>query len=263
MIVKDILEELILGPKANGLEPVLPADLALSAEPKFESVSSPVFGMPEGGGLSVIDLIFAAPSGSYDERSVCGAVVLTLTGYIPSVKGVRISFADNNGTVRSASGDRYFTRDDFTDLLGQPVTVAFPDPDGSALYRVARAVPQGSIYDAGARLRELFRGPADPGVLYPIFSENDADKVYISGDTAVINWKEGFSKKLSGLMEAETSLPKDRREQLFVFSVINTVTEMPGISRVLMFENGKMPVSAGRIWFGNPLLRNPKLYIED
>jgi spore germination protein GerM len=262
-ILTDILEELILGPRANGLEPVLPADLALSREPELETVSTPFFGSSSGQSLSVIDLLFVTPSQGFDERLACGSIVLTLTGYIPQITGVRISFAGSDGKVRNASLNGYFTRDDFTDLLGQPVTVAFPDPDGSALYRVERAVPQSSIYDAGARLAELFRGPADPGVLYPVFTESDADKVYISGDTAVINWKEGLSKRLSELMEAETSLPRERREQLFVFSVVNTVTEIPGISRVLMLENGRRPASAGRIWFGNPLLRNPKLYVED
>ncbi|OQB24175.1 MAG: Sporulation and spore germination [Firmicutes bacterium ADurb.Bin182] len=262
-IIQDLLRELITGPKTGGLEPVLPAELTLAEEPKIEYVYPPESGAFDDEGTYVIDLNFIAPSSDFDERLAYGAIVLTLTGYLPQVKSVRISFTDEDGTVKKTVPGGGFSRDGFSDLVGHPVTIAFPDPDGSALYRVSRAVAQKSVYDAGARLDELFKGPADPGVLYPVFSIDDVKDVYIAGDTAVIDWKEGFSGKLTELVKAEGSLPKERREQLFIFSVINTVTEIPGLSKVLMLENGRTPITEGRIYLGNPLLRNPMLYIED
>ncbi len=49
---------------------------------------------------------------------------------------------------------------------------------------------------------------------------------------------------------------------LFVYSVIDTLTELPGIQWVWMLENGEKLGAVGDVYLGNALLRNPGILEE-
>ena len=89
-------------------------------------------------------------------------------------------------------------------------------------------------------------------------------EVYTSEETVIIDWERGFTQTMLSMIGSSNSpLPADRREQLFVFGVINSVTDIPGFSKVWMLENGKRLGSIERIYLGNPLLNNPGIMITE
>ena len=264
------------------LEPVVPADLTLAERPLVtpleqvqaalwpeseEEGDSPHPQNPEQAesGESIITLRFEKPTYDYDPNILAGALTMTLTGYIPNAAGVAIYLKGEDGAYVNLAGAKgYYSRTDFSDMIGASIYLPFPDAEGSTLYRVPRAVPGKSVYDPRVRLEELFKGPADPGVLYPLFTADDIQSVYVIGDLAVLNWQRGFAEKLPALMEAEDfNLPKERRERLFIYSVVNAISEIPGIQRVWMLEDGKKLGAVKDIYLGNALMRNPGIMIDE
>lgn len=290
-IAKTLVDELLKGATGDSeLEPVLPAELTLAQMPRIyypdtgeyddqaaaagNDTNEPVLSQfttgifQAGAGIEnrecIIELVFNELEQEYNEDIMCGALVLTLTGFIPNVKGVKISFVKEDGTLDTLGNGAYFKRSDFTHLIGHTIKLAFPESDGLALNSVARVVGQSKVYDPYARLCELFEGPADPGVLYPLFICDDIESVYAADDLIVINWRAGFSEKLKNMVNSEAfAVPKSCRERLFIFSVVNTLTELPGINRVWMLEDGKKLNTPVSLYLGNPLLRNPGLIIAE
>ncbi len=270
---------LLVGKLRDGdasLEPVAPADLTLAEQPQIASWEEmaaegllptseeadephPQTAEEESAAQNVIILRFERPSYHYDPNLLVGALTLTITGYIPNIEGVVIYMRGEDGSYENMAGaKKIFTREDFVDVIGARIYLPFPDAEGSTLYRVPRAIPGKRVYDPKVRLAELFKGPADPGVQYPLFSAADIEDAYVTGDLVVLNWKSGFREKLTTLLETEDyNLPKERRERLFIYSVVNAITEIPGIQRVWMLEDGKKLGTVGEIYLGNALLRNP------
>ena len=284
------IAELLVGKLLDGdasLEPVVPADLTFAEAPTtalmddfihtiFPSVTGPENDVPhpqdsltetlqQDRGEGVVILHFEKPSYDYDENIMAGALTLTITGYIPNIRGVAIYMRQDDGTYRNLSPDGlYFTREDFTDMIGLNVFLPFPDAEGSVLHRVPRAVPGKDAYDPQLRLAELFKEPADPGELYPYFTAEDIEDIYVVEDIAVLNWKAGFSEKLQALLaDPEFIIPQNRRERLFIYSVVNAITEIPGIQRVWMLEDGNKLGTVGELYLGNALMRNPGIMIDE
>ena len=284
----------------DSLEPVLPADLRLVRPPEFiyergvapqDNAADAAAGssgdeketIPSGGDADVdldeeayVVVTIQRPVQSYDEKLMCGALTRTICGYIPKVKGVCIVVQDADGSLTQlgdtweaevgdtlkSDGRRYFTARSFSSLIGEKVYLSFPDSDGTALYHVGRAVPCVAAYDPRVRLAELFVGPADPGVLYPAFSAEDIRSVYIVGDIAVVDWAAGFRNQFMQTLQADaTTIPVERRELLFVYSVVNTLTEFPGVQRVWMMENGEKLGMLEQIYLGGALLRSPGILV--
>jgi hypothetical protein len=206
------------------------------------------------------------PKMEYDPNMMCGAITLMLTGYLPKVTRVKISIvktADNSMSIQNLSENDYFVRGDFTDRIGCGIYLAYPDAESAVLDRVQRIVASASVYDPDARLFELFQGPADPGIIYPLYTASDVLDVYIKDNLAVVNWGAGFTEKLGQLAQTQqTDAANGEQEKLFIFSVINTLTEIPGVERVWMLENGKKIESVDKLYLGNPLLRNPGILIN-
>lgn len=263
------------------LEPVMPADLTLAEKPlatSLEQMTAALFPPSEegdtphpqdpnqeGSGKTIITLRFGSPSYHYDPNILSGALTMTITGYIPNAAGVVIYVRQSDGSYKNLAGAAgYFTRADFADIIGTSIRLPFPDAEGSMLHRVPRAVSGKNAYDPQVLLEELFKGPADPGVLYPLFSAEDIGSVYVTGNLAVLDWKSGFSEKLAALIETDAfNLPAERRERLFIYSVVNAITEIPGIQRVWMLEDGRKLGTVKDIYLGNALLRNPGIMIDE
>ena len=53
------------------------------------------------------------------------------------------------------------------------------------------------------------------------------------------------------------------RETLFIYGVVNTLTDMPMISSVWMLENGEKIAQVNKIYLGGALVRNPGLIVEE
>ena len=275
---------------ADKLEPVLPKDFELigpvsiqplknqeqtgSNDPEEGDAPHPDAILPgeteqeenpgmERGEPSIITLNIREPEEPYNIEVMCGALTLTLTGYIPDIQGVAINMTDGEGRVTAVSSG-YYTREDFSHMIGRIVHIAYPDKDGTVLHRVPRAMTSKDSYDPRHILGELFAGPAEPGVMYSHLSEEDIADVYITGGTVVVDWRQGVGEALERYVDLpEGDIPADKRERMFIYSVVNTLTELEGVSRVWMLEDGKKLGIVNEIYLGNALMRNPGILVDD
>lgn len=288
-ICYQILNKLLDG--AEGLEAVLPADLQLHSQIRlvpeknyssggdgnFEegeyphpSETAPEIERPEDQGLTqgepmVAEIVLEQPNEKYDEDILCGALTLTLTGYIPDLIGVSVAICDEEGNIAELAADGYFTREDFSGRIGRIINIAYPNKDGSLLYRAPKAVSSEESYDPMAILTELLSGSTNLGGMCGGFTANDISGVYKTDDTIVIDWKPGFTDKLTAYINSEddTGIPGENRERAFIYSIVNTLTEIEGIGRVWMLEDGKKLGSVDKIYLGNSLMRNPGILVSE
>lgn len=274
----------------EGLEPVLSADFLLASEAEFlyysdeepaptvtpspsgsEETPEPTATqnaseydppLPQGAENNYILEIAVKSDEEYDVELACAALTMTLTGYIPKIDGVRISVATENGMEPLC--ESYFVRDDFRSIIGDDITLVYPDSDGASLLRVERIVSFDKANTPLNRLEELFDGPADPGVMYDAFTAEDIIEVYVNNGTAVVNWKAGFKEKLMDMIENDSgAIPAERREVMFIYGVINTLAEMPYIRNVWMIENGEKIGGIKEVYLGCPLAASPGLISAD
>lgn len=286
-IAKLLIERLAGGDAQGSLEPVLPVDFKLLSDPKVIYSGKTESGVEDTESDCIIELVIEQPdAANYDEAIMCGALTLTITGFIPNVNGVRICIGEEaqpaapvnqkdeeqaggtaaeteNINILQTLGGDVLRRVDFTDRIGHQITLYYPDADGAVLYGIKRIIPQAAAYDPHARLQELLGGVADPGVAYPLFTAEDVKDVYLSGNVAVIDWAEGFTQKLRAFPDGDSFMAPSRRESMFIYGVVNTLTDMPMISSVWMLENGEKLDTVGQIYLGNALVRNPGLIVEE
>lgn len=275
---------------AAGFEAVLPADFELTEAIKTVPVNSsenPDDGLEEGdaphpdavltgetveqedtgmerGDPSVVVLNIREPQEQYDKRVMCGALTLTITGYIPDIQGVVINMHCSDGRTVALSGDGYFTREDFTDMIGSIVHIARPSADGTVLQRIPRAMAEEESYDPEHILGELFTVIGESCGINEHFTDADIGDVYTVGSTVVVDWKAGFEEKFCEYIACEECMmPADTRERMIVYSVVNTLTELEGVSQVWMLEDGKKLGTIDSIYLGNALMRNPGILVDD
>ena len=281
-IAKLLVETLSGGDPKGKLEPSLPADFRLLAEPNVIYSGKTEDGAEDPNSDCVIELVIAQPeAANYDETLMCGALTMTLVGFIPKVSGVRVCIGEEvqepvapgqDGAsgkrinILRTLSDKTFRHNEFQDILGHSVDLYYPDNDSVVLHRVSRITPEAALYDPLVRLRELLGGASDSGISYAPFVPEDVESVYVEGDIAVINWKEGFSDKLRAYLSGATTSAASMasmRETLFIYGVVNTLTDMPMISSVWMLENGEKIAQVNNIYLGGALVRNPGLIVEE
>lgn len=245
----------------NALEPVLPADFALSRDPEISVIgdagdNSSVSSLPLYA-PKVIDLIIKQPNGKYDQKLMCAALTLTITGYLPGISGIRLYIDAGDGLepIQLEPEEEYLSRSMYTDMLGTSVSVVYPDENGSMLRREEKIVPLNEEYDLTARIHTLIDAQRSSGLGFAPLERDDLERVYLADGVAVIDWKEGFSQKLRAALEGAD----ERYELLLIYSFVNTLTELPYIKRVWFSEGGAKLGSINNIYLGNALLRSPGL----
>lgn len=216
------------------------------------------------GEPSIATVNIREPQSPYDMEVMCGAITLTLTGYIPDIQGVVITMTDSDGNAVHLGTEAYFTREDFSDMIGRIVHISYPNSDGSVLYRTSRAMASEDSYEPRRILGELFADTVDTMGMYGHLSAEDISDVYITGSTVVVDWKAGFEEAFRNyLICDDCRIPKDKRERMFVYSVVNTLTELEGVSRVWMLEEGRKLGSIDEMYLGNALMRNPGIIVDE
>ena len=160
-------------------------------------------------------------------------------------------------------GEKAFRNIDFTDLLGHTVNLYYPDEDGLVLRKTSRIIPQTTTYDPLVRLQELLSNVSEQGMSYAPFTADDIQDVYVVDGVAVIDWAPGFSETLRAYLENDSTMEVSRRESMFIYGVVNTMTDMPMISSVWMLEDGKKIEKIQNIYLGSALVRNPGLIVEE
>lgn len=213
-----------------------------------------------------VSIALTEPASGYDEQRMCGAITLSITGFLPKVEGVYISFARTNvvtgeKTYTALNGGKPFVRADFARSIGYGVYIDCPKTNGVTLSHTKQMVESEQAYSLKKRLELLLDCLAidDDNLL-------TADKikdVYQVNDMAVIDWAQGFSDYALAYIGKEGEDSMVDRETSFVFSIVNTMCELPKIQRVWMLENGEKMGRLNHIYLGNSLYKHSGLAAGD
>jgi len=251
--IETLIQELKNGPRNTAaMKSPLKADAELLREPVLKEIS---------GGRLALELYFPqspVQPGYLDASEMISyaALVYTITGFMPYVNTVEIYVAghrvDKVGDTRFFGGMR---RADYAGLIGSSAPVYFGDKTSDLLVEVQRNMEQGKVWSARARVLELLAGPLeeDGAHVWPLMppgvTADDIPSVDVYGDTAYVDLSARFKQACAGMTA--------KSEMLLVYSIVNTITAMDGISKVQFTVGGKqVDKLAGYLCLSDPLLRN-------
>lgn len=195
-----------------------------------------------------------------DPASMMGAMVYTITTFIPSVSAVRITSGGVTITgVRSdALGSFSFPegmqrRSHYAASLMEQVSIYLAY--GSMLREVKRTVPCAASDDPRMRLALLMEGATAQehaagvsAVMPDGLDETDVLGVAISGDTLLLNLSERFGQRIA----AQTV-----DEQLLCYAMVTTLCEADSLRRVRFFFAGDaVETLGGKLYWGGEFMLN-------
>lgn len=204
-------------------------------------------------------------------RSVMMAsLVCTFTTFMPGLDGVEIHIGSEQISAITPSGTFYgagetilfsdglMQRKSFIPFLLAYCPLYFAGRDGK-LIQSQRPVPFYEARQIRSIIGQLMLGPQaydSVSGLSAVLPQGlrDADLLGISleGDTLVLNFSNQLLSLCQGISEKE--------EQLMVYSLVNTLCELPGIRRVAFFIMGRQPETlAGSIFLPGDFLPNYNL----
>jgi germination protein M len=241
------IEELIKGPTTPGLYPTIPNGTKLKSI-KIEN------------GTAVVDFSKEFkenhPGGSAGELITINSIVNTLTEFT-SIKNVKflIEGKENETLAGHVIFDQPFTRNE--DIIGQRIILYFSNKDANYLIPEYRDIQHDEPNVVKRIVQELIKGPMAEG-LEPTMPEGLTEKdildAKINGDTAIVNFSSNLKTRHKGGSAGET---------LTVYSIVNSITELPNIKRVQILIDGKVQDTlAGHMALDEPIMRNPNLIKE-
>jgi len=150
-------------------------------------------------------------------------------------------------------GDRLEREDPLWFMPTAPVTLYFAGPDAAGLVAETRWLPV-SQTDAKGRLQALVEGPRHAGLYPTLPAPTNILSVSVEGDLVVVDFDRELVERHPGGSAGEI---------LTVFSVVNTLTEIPGIRRVAWRIDGR-PVETlvGHLDLSRPVERDPSLIVS-
>ncbi len=244
-----IIEALKSDPNGNtGLYAPIPQSVA------FEKAS--IKGIANDEYIMELTLINQG-SKDIDYEIICSALTLSITGYIPNISGVRVYIRDN-GALESLPENGSYTAENFDGLIGRRIRLVYTEDNASVMHKHTRSVHY-TLADDYRRLLELLIGIISTSNSdFEILRPSDLRAIYISGGCAVVDWQYGLSDKLNSMLDSE-AVDSERRIQLFIYSVVNTLCEIPGVNHVWMTEAGDRMGNIGNLYLGNAFIKNPGL----
>lgn len=194
------------------------------------------------------------------EWQIAGSITVTMCSFIPGLDAVRINI-DGEPITRLNIRDRYkefadgiMRRSDFSMYIGSAGTLYFSDGEGG-LTAVERAMSSRRAQSAYSLVTQLISGPssADGGAqqTMPVGAGvNDLLGVSVAEGVAVVNFSANFYR-LCQMMDADD-------ERLMVYSLVNTLCELPGIYAVrIAIEGEYVDTLSDSIYLRGELLPNP------
>ena len=211
---------------------------------------------PDGSTLLIVNLSgdesFLSDSSSRRMMQF-GAIVLSLTSNMPEVDyvSVQLDSLPVNRYVAGRSG--YLRASMFRNLVGNTMKLYFPNETYSMLVEVERMVDQGSVGVVKNTLAELFAGPKESenqeAVALPIeISDSDLLSLQIQNGEITLNLRREVVEELF-------SLDHDA-QYICVYSIVNSLCSLQGVSRVRFLADGETIVSGGIISLENALMPN-------
>ncbi len=253
--VKGLIQELMKGPQnTNAMRSPLVADAELESEPVFNETA---------GGKYILELHFKrnpVPSG-YTAASASllsyAALIYTITGFVPNIQSVDI-FVAGNRMVSVDDNNWFFNgmkRNDYIGFIGSSAPIYFGDKNSDLLVQVQRSMEQGKIWSPKERVLEVFKGPLkeDGDNVWTVtrsgMTADDILSVDVHNDIAYVDLSAHFKEVCQGMPQ--------KSEMLLVYSIVNTITAMDGISRVQFTVEGEQTDKlAGYLCLSDPFLRN-------
>ncbi len=191
-----------------------------------------------------------------DNLYIAKLIALFLYVNVPRIESL-------NFTVKDAGGDIEYSPSFKEALhgLGTDITAYYPIHVDSTLETVHMYIESESCYNAKALLEKVLSETSD--TLMPNISDRLQD-VVINGDTVFVNFLPNTSSKITLDFINDTRYydSPEMRERLFVYSIVNTLTELPMVEYVAFFEDKKTMPRLVNIYFERPLMRNPGLIAE-
>lgn len=139
------------------------------------------------------------------------------------------------------------------------LTLYFTDKQVTKLVAEKRFIQKTELKDIGATaqasLKELFKGPISGSLASPFPKGVKLPAVKVEKDTAVVDISKEFVEKHAGGSAAEN---------LSVYSIVNTLTAINGITQVEFTVDGKKaPEFKGHMDLSKPFKANPALITQD
>ncbi len=176
----------------------------------------------------------------YTRVLIRAAVVKTLV----QIDGVNeVSIYVNNEPLRDTSGEIIgpMTSEDFIDnfdeqqeaYLSKEVTLYFANTDGSSLCGVTKKINYSQNTTLERRvLQELLKGPGQDNAQFisAIPEGTMVKSFHVENGLCTVNFDATLETGVSGVTESAE-----------VYSIVNTLTELPSIKQVLILVNGETP----------------------
>ena len=203
-------------------------------------------------------------------RSVMmAALVYTLTGFVPGISGVTVYIGEElvaavvpNGVYERAGeainfAEGVMRRGDFSHFLLANCTLYLGDGAGR-LMAVRRPIPYYETRSARYLLGCLMQGPqscdsvAAQAVLPEGLGDADLLGIGLDGTTLLMNFAQHFAASAVGYDEAA--------ERLLIYSIVDTLCELPAVRGVSFFVDGAQPQSlSGHLYLPGVFLKNGSL----
>lgn len=195
------------------------------------------------------------------QAMMLSSICYTLTSFIPRLSGI-IAYVDGEMVTEMTlmNGEKWemasgrITRDSVAALAADTCVVYYPLADGSRLYPLTRPIAQRLRTQPRALMRELMKAPTEPG-LAPALPEgiSDADilGLQIQDDTALLNVSSAFADACRDMTA--------QQERNMIYAIVNTLTEIEGVTRVRIFVQGTQARLAGHLFIGGEFMRHPGL----
>lgn len=224
--------------------------------------------LPSGGRLLTLRFVSDLTSRfsllGFDPSAMIGAIVYTLTTFIPGLGAVRIFSGSTLMTSLTGStyGTLYFEdgqqhRRQYASGLRDLTEICLSR--GESLDRAARTVPSSSATSPSLLLSLLSKGPtpeeASEGLesVFPfVIDETDLLGIGISGDLLLLN--------LSSTCESAIRQMNGTQQQHLAYALVITLCEALGTKRVRFFFDSRAPESLGsEVYWGGEFLLNHAL----
>ena len=230
----------------------------------------------ETGGLRRLQLNFkedfnsALINAGITRSVMVASLVCTMTTFLPGLDGVEILIGNEQVTSLTPSGtyvgvgetlefsEGLMRRRDFATFLLAQCTLYFANSQGK-LVRVSRPVPFYEAFNARTLIDQLMLGPQPfdsvsgvSPVLPQGLREADLLGVAFGGNTLTLN----FSTQLSALSQGMDG----DQERIMIYSLVNTLCELPGVKKVSIFVMGEQPDTlAGSVFLPGDFMPNYNL----
>ncbi len=223
------------------------------------------------GGERVLDVYLTGALRDYfilqgiSEWQMAAAITLTMTTFIPKldavsiyIDGAAMTKLNVRGNIHTFS-DGLLRRNLFSAYVGGIAPIYFSDGQGG-LVKVERAMSARRAQSAYSLVLQLISGPssseAGASAVMPLgVTADDLLGVSIEDGVAVVNLSANFYRLCQALNVTG--------ERTLVYSIVNTLCEMPDVSAVtILIEGARVDTLANEIYLKTNLIPNPGMVVQ-